>query len=136
MPNMCVCVCVCVCVRVCVCVIVQGRVEDPYGEFMVEERPHRAYLDDAYWEKRYQTRVRRVPCEAHTAVWGMRWQDREDTLLVIEAVPDPGEARVTQGAHGWQDAPLAGGGIRWQEGHEVAGQRGHATRRRGGTGRG
>ena len=32
--------------------------DDPYGEFMVEERPHRAYFDDAYWEKRFQTRVR------------------------------------------------------------------------------
>ena len=41
--------------------IYQGKVEDRYGEFMVEERPHRAYLDDAYWEKRFQTRDHHVP---------------------------------------------------------------------------
>jgi hypothetical protein len=51
---------------------------------------------------------------------GIRWQDREDTLLAGEAVLDAGEARATRGAHRCV-------------GHEVAGQRGHTTGRRGGT---
>jgi hypothetical protein len=55
--------------------------------------------------------VRRVSREAHTAVWGirwqegasggrrgMRWQDREDILLVGEAVPNPCEACIMRGA--------------------------------------
>jgi gamma-tubulin complex component 2 len=37
-----------------------GIVQDPYGEFMVEERPKRAYFDDSYWEKRYVKRDKHV----------------------------------------------------------------------------
>lgn len=38
----------------------QGIVQDPYGEFMIEERPNRPYYDDSYWEKRYVKRDKHV----------------------------------------------------------------------------
>lgn len=38
----------------------QGIVQDPYAEFMIEERPNRPYYDDSYWEKRYVKRDKHV----------------------------------------------------------------------------
>jgi gamma-tubulin complex component 2 len=38
----------------------QGIVQDPYGEFMIEERPNRLHYDDSYWEKRYVKRDKHV----------------------------------------------------------------------------
>lgn len=37
-----------------------GELQDPYGEFMIEERPNRPYYDDSYWEKRYVKRDKHV----------------------------------------------------------------------------
>ena len=37
-----------------------GVVQDPYGEFMIEERPNRPHYDDSYWEKRYVIREKHV----------------------------------------------------------------------------
>ncbi|EKX37814.1 hypothetical protein GUITHDRAFT_116122 [Guillardia theta CCMP2712] len=40
--------------------IYQGVVQDPYSEFMVEERPNRPYYDDSYWEKRFLKREQHI----------------------------------------------------------------------------
>ena len=38
----------------------EGILQDPYGEFMIEERPNRPYHDDSYWEKRYVKRDKHI----------------------------------------------------------------------------